>query len=320
MTQYLLDSGDPDEFRAITKLAQEHHEVLFGATTNPTLIAKKLAGPSTSLRVNKKVSMNEAFELQKQIVLEIIDIVPGPVSAEVYADETTTADQMVEQGRTIASWHERVVVKLPTTVEGFKARTTLRREKIPINNTLIFSQQQIFAVNLHEKLILQEQTTNPSAPLRASDQRPNDQLWPPFISPFVGRLDDRGEDGTAIVEHAMRLKRAYNFTPLILLSSVRNAQHMKRGIDCEVDLITAPGKVYQEWLTLIDEQKEKIDVKSYTSNLKPIPYWDPPKELLAIDSIDTFMEAITSGKLDIRHDLTDIGVTKFADDWKAIIT
>lgn len=327
MTQYLLDSGDPDEFRAISTLAKEHNEVLFGATTNPTLIAKKLAG--------KKVSQNEAFELQKQIVLEIIDIVPGPVSAEVYADEKTTAEEMVEQGRKIASWHERVVVKLPTTVEGFKVRTVLRREKIPINNTLVFSQQQIFAVNLHEQIIQQEQTTNPSASFRASDQRPNGQLWPPFISPFVGRLDDRGEDGTAVVEHAMRQKRAHNFTPLVLLSSVRRAEHVKRGVDCEVDLITAPGKVYQEWFTLADEQpfgflrqssgqvaqgkKEAIDTKTYASTLKPIDYWNPPQELLAIDSVEEFMEAITSGKLDIRHDLTDIGLIKFADDWKAII-
>ena len=145
MTQYLLDSGDPEEFKAISTLAKEHNEVLFGATTNPTLIAKKLAG--------RKVSQDEAFELQKQIVMEIVNIVPGPVSAEVYADETTTAEQMVEQGREIAKGHDRIVVKLPTTMEGFKARTALRRNKVLINNTIIFSQQQVVAVYLHEKLI-----------------------------------------------------------------------------------------------------------------------------------------------------------------------
>jgi|SRR3989344_3367978 len=294
MTQYLLDSGDPEEYKAIANLAREHNEVLFGATTNPSLIAKKLAG--------KKVSAQEAFELQKQIVMEIIDIVPGPVSAEVYADGKTTGEEMAQQGREIAKWHERIVVKLPTTLEGFKARTLLRREKIPINNTLVFSQQQVFAVNLHERLI-----------------QNNENLWPPFISPFVGRLDDMSEDGMVVVEHAMRLKRTYNFTPLVLLSSVRRKEHMKRGVDCEADLVTAPATVYEEWFSLAQEQKNAIDTKAYAASLKSIDYWDPPAELLAIDSIDWFNQAIATGKLNIQHDLTDKGLVRFAEDWKTII-
>ena len=309
MTQYLLDSGDPNEYRSISTLAKEHHEVLFGATTNPTLIAKKLAG--------KKVSQDEAFELQKQIVMEILDIVPGPVSAEVYADETTTADQMIEQGRTIAKWHERIVVKLPTTLEAFKARTTLRREKILINNTLVFSQQQVLAVCLHEKLLQQEGSIENDWP--ASNASRSDAGWPPFISPFVGRLDDKGEDGIALIEHAMRQKRAHNFTPLILLSSVRKLEHVKRGIDCEVDLMTSPGKVYEEWFPLTAEQRTAIDSKAYATNLKTIDYWDPDPELLAIDSVDSFMEALVAGVIDIRHDLTDTGLTRFAQDWQTII-
>src|ERR1700719_1712375 len=115
MTKFLLDSGDPDEYKEITSLAKEKGYELWGATTNPTLIAKKLAG--------QKITSEEAFALQKKIVFEILDIVPGAVSAEVYADDKTTAEQMVEQGRDIAKWHERIFVKLPTTIEGFKART-----------------------------------------------------------------------------------------------------------------------------------------------------------------------------------------------------
>lgn len=306
MTQYLLDSGDPSEYKAIAQLAKEKGEVLFGATTNPTLIAKKLAG--------KKISQQEAFSLQKDIVLEITTIVPGPVSAEVYADSTTSAADMVKQGEEIAGWHERVVVKLPTTLEGFKARTTLRRENIPINNTLVFSQQQIFAVCLHEKIMQKERVNN--APTRPEPV----EGWPPFISPFVGRLDDQGEDGSAVVEHAMRLKRSFGFTPLILLSSVRSAQHMKRGIDCEVDLVTAPAKVYEEWFSLTDEQKDQIDTITYAKTLKPIADWQPDQSLLSIDTIDLLMTIIETGKLDITHPLTDKGLTRFADDWKAIIS
>lgn len=112
-TKFLLDSGDPDEYREIAKLAKDHGSELWGSTTNPTLIAKTI--------LNKKFTQDEAFQLQKEIVLEIVRLLPGAVSAEVYADESTTADEMIAQGREIATWHQRVVVKLPTTLEGFKA-------------------------------------------------------------------------------------------------------------------------------------------------------------------------------------------------------
>lgn len=295
MTQFLLDSGDPDEYRKITRLAQEHGEVIFGATTNPTLIAKKLAG--------KKVTREEAFNLQKQIVMEILEIVPGPVSAEVYADNTTSHLDMAKQGEEIGSWHERIVVKLPTSLEGLKARTILRRKNIPINNTLVFSQEQIFAICLHEQLIQSEPETSSTC----------------FISPFVGRLDDKGEDGMALIEHAMRLKRTYGYSPLILSSSIRKSEHVKRTIDCEADLITAPASAYETWLALSKEERESLDATTYAKNLTPIPYWEPDDSLLSINSIDLLFTQIESGSLNINHHLTDAGVTRFADDWKAII-
>ena len=83
MTKFLLDSGDPKEYAEITKLAQEQNTQIWGATTNPSLIAKNLTG--------KKITQDEAFELQNKIITEILKLVPGAVSAEVYADHTTTA-------------------------------------------------------------------------------------------------------------------------------------------------------------------------------------------------------------------------------------
>lgn len=173
MTKLLLDSGDPKEYREIAKLAKDNNAEIWGATTNPTLIAKTLK--------DRKLTPKEAFDLQKEIVMEILQIVPGAVSAEVYADATTKAEEMIEQGRDIATWDSRIYVKLPTTLEGFKARTALRAQNIPVNNTLVFSQEQIFAITLHEKI------------MRATNKI--DNPWPPFISPFVGRLDDGGENG-----------------------------------------------------------------------------------------------------------------------------
>ncbi len=299
--KFLLDSGDPEEYREIKDLATRQGSELWGATTNPTLIAKKLTG--------KKYTLQEAYELQKKIVMEILQIVPGAVSAEVYADEKTKAQEMVEQGREIAAWHERVVVKLPTTLEGLKARTILRKEKIPINNTLVFSLKQIFAICMHEHLV-------------QKNFGPIQNHWPPFISPFVGRLDDIGEDGMSLAEQGVKLKIHFDrqLAVWMLTSSIRNAMHMKRSMIIGSDILTAPVKAYREWFALSKKQQEKLDIVTYAQSLRPIPHWETPEELLTIDNIDTFMQTIESGKLDITHPLTEKGIIRFAQDWKEILT
>lgn len=304
-TKFLLDSGNPKEYKEIASLATKQGSILWGSTTNPSLIAKKL--------VNNKISQKEAFDLQKEIVLEIVSIVPGAVSAEVYADESTSAQEMVEQGREIATWHRRVVVKLPTTLEGFKARSILRREKIPVNNTLVFSQAQIFAICLHEQIMQQH-------------YGPIDDLWPPFISPFVGRLDDIGENGMDIVRQGMKIKRLFTTTLpkstlaiWMLAASVRTTHHMAAGIAANTELITAPAKIYREWFALSHDEQEALVKPVNQTTLKPISYWNPNPALFKLDTEETFMDALQSNKLDIHHKLTDKGLVKFADDWKAII-
>jgi len=298
-TKLLLDSGDPDEYKTIADLVRQHDAELWGSTTNPTLIAKKLTG-------RKIKDHQEAFALQKNIVLEILQIVPGAVSAEVYADEKTTVDQMTSQGREIATWHERVVVKLPTTHEGFKARTILRKEHIQTNNTLVFSQQQIFAICLHEK-IMQKQFG------------PMNEAFPPFISPFIGRLEDSGENGMQLVEHGMKIKNMFTSQTWMLEASVRRNEHIRQGFALGSELITAPAKTYQEWFALSTNEQQALN-ESTVKSLKPIAYWDPPKDLLEIATLDEFMQAISSHRLDIRHDLTNKGLIRFADDWNALIT
>ncbi len=298
-TKFLLDSGDPLEYKDIALLAKQHNSELWGSTTNPSLIAKKLAG--------QKVSATEAFSvLQKQIITEILGIVPGAVSGEVYASSTTTAEDMIKQGQEVATWGDRVVVKLPTTLEGFKARTELRKLGICINNTLVFSQQQVFAITLHEKIMI-AQYGKPKA------------SWPCFISPFVGRLDDIGQDGLSMVAHSINMVRKY-FAPdttWMLEASVRSTAHLKKGIELESELITAPAKVYSEWFNLTADQQTSISTEM--PNLTPIPEWIPSDELLQINSIDAFMDAITTNKLDIHHDLTDQGIDKFIADWSKIL-
>lgn len=297
--KWLLDSGDPNEFREISDLLASKNEILWGATTNPSLIAKKLSG--------KKLTQKELYEQQKELVLEILGIVPGAVSAEVYADKNTGFEQMVEQGLEISKWHERVVVKLPTTAEGFKARTQLRKRGVIINNTLVFSQQQIFAICLHEKII--QQTFNP----QAGD-------FPPFISPFVGRLDDQNEDGMELVEYGMNIKEGFEFELWMLESSVRKVEHVKRGLEAHSELATIPAKVYKEWLALSDHQKDSLDPNSYAESLQAIEQWNPSSKLLQISTIEELDSAISTKELDIAHSLTDTGIERFSADWNALIT
>ena len=308
-TKFILDSGDLTEYKKIKDLTEKNDSTLWGATTNPSLIAKA-AGLTEN---GKKFSQKEAFDFQKETILEIVKIVPGAVSAEVYADTDTTPEQMIEQGREIATWHERVVVKLPTTLEGLKARTALRKDKININNTLVFSQQQIFAICLHENIMQQK-------------YGPLGDLWPPFISPFVGRLDDIGIDGMDLIENGMKIKELFSQTLpsstlaiWMLEASVRKIEHIKRGILAQTELITAPANIYEQWFTLSQDEKDKVDSINYASALQTVPYWTPQENLLKIEDENEFYKAIESGKLDIHHKLTDKGIVRFVEDWKSIL-
>jgi len=292
MTRFILDSGDPNEYKIALKLFNKNDQTLWGSTTNPSLIAKKL------LEQGKKLTTKEAFTLQKDIVMQILDIVPGAVSAEVYADIQTASQDMVEQGREIAGWDKRVVIKLPTTVEGFKARTELRKENIVTNNTLVFSQEQIYAICLHEHLVQKE--------FQAKGN------WPTFISPFLGRLDDIGEDGTVLVRNGIELKSYFSEELWMLSASIRSVSHLTTCIKLGSELITAPLKIYKSWL-------EGTPEAASDSNLSTPDLWHIPNEIKDIDSLDTFFKALDNKSLDISHDLTEKGIQKFAEDWKNIL-
>lgn len=296
-TLFLLDSGDPQEYKTLSEKARRAGCEIWGSTTNPSLIAKKLAG--------RKVSREEAFRLQKEIVFEILSLVPGAVSAEVYADQNTKASEMIEQGMDIGSWDKRVIVKLPTNLEGLRARTELRKNKIPTNNTLVFSAQQIFAICLHEKLCQKE-------------YGPIDSLWPPFISPFVGRLDDLGENGMDLIKNGMEIKSEVGASLWMLEASVRNAEHIAQGEKLGVETITAPANILEGWFDT--SGGEERGNKTYVQNLKEIASWRIPEDLKEIDNLDDFFTKVKDHTIDINHPLTEKGIARFANDWQAILT
>lgn len=145
---------------------------------------------------------------------EICAIVEGPVSAEVLAD---AAEDMVAEGRALAAVAKNVVVKAPLTWEGLKACRMLTREGIKVNVTLCFSANQALL----------------AAKAGAA-----------FVSPFVGRLDDAGEDGSALLGDIRRIFDNYPaFTTEILAASIRSADHVRRAALAGADVATMPPKI-----------------------------------------------------------------------------
>src|SRR5207237_10208645 len=168
-TKILLDGGDPNETLRIKSLLG----FLDGQTTNPTYVSKN---PEVQRRIasGHKLSWEEQKQEYKQIVSKISPLVGSAgVSIEVFADFDTSAEQMLAQGEEMFSWIPNAYIKYPCTREGLRAAGESVRRGIRVNVTLCFSQEQAAAVYAVTK--------------GASE--------PVYVSPFLGRLDDRGENG-----------------------------------------------------------------------------------------------------------------------------
>jgi len=149
----------------------------------------------------------------KEIVQEICGIVDGPVSAEVIG---LTVDEMLKEARDIAQWASNVVVKIPMTEAGLEAVKKLSEEDIKTNVTLIFSVAQGLM----------------AAKAGAS-----------YISPFVGRVDDMGEDGLELVQNLKQTMRNYQFETEIITASIRNINHLEKAAISGADIATIPGSI-----------------------------------------------------------------------------
>jgi transaldolase len=152
------------------------------------------------------------------VLRELCTMVDGPVSAEVVAGE---APEMVEEGQKLARLHPNIVVKCPLTVEGLKATRALSARGIRVNVTLIFSPLQALA----------------AAKCGAS-----------YVSPFVGRLDDIGQDGFLAVEQIVRIFRNYSFPTEVLVASIRSPNHLLRTAEIGAHVATLPFNVIRQIL------------------------------------------------------------------------
>jgi transaldolase len=187
-----LDTANLDEIREAASLG-----VLDGVTTNPSLIAKENA------------------EFKKRIV-EICEIVQGPVSAEVVS---TDPEGMCREARELAKLHPWVVVKLPTVKAGLKAAKRLVGEGVKINMTLVFSPSQALLVA---------------------------KTGTAYVSPFLGRLDDVSHVGMDLIRDIVAIYRNYGFKTQVLAASLRHPLHIVDAAKAGADVATMPYKVFEQ--------------------------------------------------------------------------
>ncbi len=150
----------------------------------------------------------------KEVIAEICEFISGPVSAEVAAID---APGMIKEGKVLAAIADNVVVKLPLTIDGLKACHALTQEGIDTNVTLCFSAAQALL----------------AAKAGAS-----------FISPFIGRLDDLGQDGMELIHDIRDIYDNYGYTTKVLAASIRSAAHVKQSAMAGADAATIPPKIF----------------------------------------------------------------------------
>lgn len=276
-----IDGGDPNETKeadALLKKAGYHG--LDGQTTNPSLVAKK----ALSVK-GKALSENEAFDYYRKIVEEMSAIIPeGKISIQVIGDPATmTKDLMLSQARERLTWIPNAIIKLPCTTEGLAAAAEFCVEG-PINITLNFSEEQGAAVYSATKLHTHDV----------------------FISPFVGRFDDRGEKGMDFIANELAMLSKGDGHVQVITASVRSLDHLLYALKLKSHIVTVPFKVFKMWadvgFTLPAE-----DFIYNPPGLTEMPYHEV--------TLDNEWESY-----DISHPLTTAGVDKFWEDWISIVS
>jgi len=190
--KFFLDTANVKEIQEAASLG-----LLDGVTTNPSLVAKE----------------GRSF---KEVLIEICNIVDGPISAEVVSLEV---DAMVKEGKELAKIHKNIVVKVPLIAEGLKATKRMAAEGIKVNVTLCFS---------------------PTQALLAAKAG----AW--CVSPFIGRLDDISSNGMELIRQILTIYRNYDFKTQVLVASVRHPQHVVEAALAGGHICTMPFSIFQQ--------------------------------------------------------------------------
>ncbi|WP_306483679.1 fructose-6-phosphate aldolase [Anaerococcus sp.] len=175
-------------------------------------------GLCDGVTTNPSIIKKEGKDFE-EVVKEICSIVDGPVSAEVTSYEY---EGMVEEARKLSKWADNIVVKIPMTEEGLKAINTLSEEGIKTNCTLIFSLSQgLMAIKAGAS----------------------------YISPFMGRIDDMGEDGARLVSRLREVIDIYGYDTEIIAASIRNNLHLEEAALAGAHIATIPGTLFEKLWT-----------------------------------------------------------------------
>jgi transaldolase len=203
--KFFIDTANIDQIKEAADLG-----LLDGVTTNPSLVSKE----------------GRNF---KELLNEIVQIVDGPISAEVVS---TDYDGIMKEAEDLASIHNNIVVKVPLIKEGLKAVKSLSEKGIKVNVTLCFS---------------------PTQALMAA------KAGATYISPFIGRLDDISHDGMELVSQIVQIYRNYGYQTEVLVASIRHPKHVVEAGLIGADVATMPfdviNKLFNHPLTDIGLEK-----------------------------------------------------------------
>jgi transaldolase len=194
-------------------------------------------GVVTGVTTNPSLVSKEGKVDYRKLVEEICAIVPGPVSTEVLGRD---AKMMVTEAREIAKWADNVVVKIPASLEGVEATSVLAKENIKVNFTLCFTLNQAIM----------------AAEAGAS-----------FISPFVGRLDDVGEDGMRVVADIVEYLSYYQLPARVIAASIRHPQHCLMAARIGAHIATVP---YEVLLQMMAHPLTDVGIQRFRDDWKKV--------------------------------------------------
>lgn len=271
-TSIFLDSADPKE----TKEAISMLGFLDGQTTNPSLLAK-----------NQSAKRN-VFSCYREAIEKISALVSRSVSIEVYADQGTSSEEMLKQAIGMDSWAPNAHIKFPITHEGIEAARMALNYDINVNMTLCFSQEQAAAV------------------YAATVGTRKGEV---FVSPFVGRLDDKSINGMDLIRNIIRTYKEGNGHVEVLTASVRHVNHLLYAIYLGSDIVTAPLNVLKKWAA--DGMPLPDEHYIYPDNIR--------LDLVRIPYRELNLSGCWCKDFNLHHPLTDAGLQKFANDWNKLL-
>jgi transaldolase len=212
--KFFIDSANIKEIKEALSLG-----MCDGVTTNPSLVAKE----------------KRPFD---DVVKEILEVVPGPVSLEVVSLDATG---MVAEAKKLVALGGNVVIKVPLTTEGLKATKVLSGEGIDVNQTLVFS---------------------PVQALMAA------KAGAAYVSPFVGRLDDVAQNGMELVEQILSIFDNYGFSTEVIVASVRHPMHVLEAAMLGADIATIPFSVIAQ---LAKHPLTDAGIEKFLADWKKVP-------------------------------------------------